>query len=113
MPLARFSEITKPIERACSSTRWATRLAVRARIGTPFMAASGNPASSRTAGIAPEMVRMRRLPGAPGGAGYRARDVGDEALAGRLVDRRPGGACRLDVLPCAADLGRDREQAVD
>src|SRR5688572_9926051 len=56
----------KPIGRSCSSSRCAIRLAVRARIGTPFTARIGKPASSITAAIAPETFMTSGLPATSG-----------------------------------------------
>ena len=58
----------KPMERWLSSNRWATRPAVRASSGMPFIALAGQPASSMSAGIAPDtligsgFVRLDQLP---------------------------------------------------
>ena len=84
----------KPIGRSCSSSRCAMRLAVRARIGTPLTASSGNPASSMTAAIAPETFIDERL----------ARDLG-QLLFDESRDR--------DVPARDAGLVRDREQPAD
>src|SRR5690606_16117269 len=66
MPSVAFPDRTKPIGRDCSSLTCAIRLAVRARIGTPFSAVTGKPASSRTAAIAPETLIGKARPNASG-----------------------------------------------
>ena len=102
---------TKPMGRCCSSSRCAIRLAVRARIGTPF-------------------TRQQRIAGIQQHRCDRARDIHRQRLAADLrhqsLDqrrqsrcgvrrRRPrwprrAGARRADPAACAADA-RSREPA--
>ncbi len=93
LPRPRAPERMKPIGRSLSSCRCPIRLAVRASSEIPLSAASGNPASSITAGMAPfTLIGSDR----PQHCGKRRFDL---AQLG-------------DVRPFHPLLGREREQQV-
>src|SRR6185436_10590549 len=60
--------IRKPTGFPCSSARWASRLAVRARIGTAFTALGGKSRSSSTAAIGIETFMVSGRPQASAAA---------------------------------------------
>ena len=110
----------KPSGCCCSSARWPSRPAVRARIGTAFTDAAGKPRSSITAAIGIATFIVSGLPQASAAASRNARaratcGPADAALVGQLEDPLGAGVERAvdrvaeagQLAAGGADLARD------